>query len=84
MERKEISELIVYARELEREKKEIVDKLILSLENNLYIFLDNYPCYIDEHADNLKDAILCYINYGETDLSCLLDTIEQALEEHPL
>lgn len=84
MERKEISALIVYARELEREKTEIVDKLMLSLENNLDIFLDDYPCYIAEHADNLKDTILYYINYGETDLSCLIDTIEQALEEHPL
>ena len=84
MTRKEIAELIVSARKLEEEKAEVVEKLMFGLESNLDIFLDDYPYYGYESASNLKEAILCHINYGEGDLSSLLDDIEQALEEHPI
>jgi hypothetical protein len=84
MTREEVSALIVSARKLEEQKEEVIEKLIFGLENNLDIFLDDYPYYDDESANNLKEGILCHINYGEGDLSCLLDAIEQALAEHQL
>ena len=84
MTRKEISELIVFARTLEEEKSKVIEKLMFGLESNLDIFLDDYPYYGYESASNIKEAILCYINYGEGDLSCLLDVIEQALDEHSI
>ena len=84
MTREEISALIVSARKLEEQKEKVIEKLIFGIESNLEIFLDDYPYYDDESANNLKEGILCHINYGEGDLSCLLDTIEQALAEHPL
>lgn len=84
MTREEISALIVSARKLEEEKAEVVENLMFGLEANTDVFLEDIPNYRAENADNLKDAIMCHIDYGEYDLSCLLDDIEQALDEHPL
>ena len=80
MTRESIKFLIVNARKAEERKRKYGGMLIDNLERILGD-LENIPNNSAENASNLKEAILCHIDYGECDLKELLDDIEKALAE---
>ena len=81
MTRNQIRTLIVSAQNLELQKREKVDMLIRYLEDKEGLVLDSIPNNSAENADNLLEAILCHINYGECNLDELLDDIQVAIAE---
>lgn len=68
---------IVDARNKEQEKQrsvfEIFDNLLYLGINDWNDISSNAP-----NADNLSDAITCYIDYGEYDIQSIMDEIEKA------
>lgn len=77
----EIKSLIVMARKAEQKKNKCVSKLFDYLSNELELELSQIANNSAENADNLEEAILCHINYGECDLAELLDDIKRAIGE---
>ena len=80
MTRSEMKKLIVSAKKAEARKVIAVYKLINYLEDTIGD-LQNIPNNSAENANNLLEAILCHIDYGECDLEELLDDIQTALAE---
>lgn len=80
MTRSEMKKLIVSAKKAEARKVIAASKLINYLEDTVGD-LQNIPNNSAENANNLLEAILCHIDYGECDLEELLDDIQTALAE---
>lgn len=80
MTRSEMKKLLVSAQKAEARKTIAVFKLIDYLEDKIGD-LQNIPNRSAENANNLLEAILCHIDYGECDLEELLDDIQAALVE---
>ena len=80
MTRNEMKKLIESAKKAEARKVIAVSKLINYLEDTIGD-LQNIPNNCAENANNLLEAILCHIDYGECDLEELLDDIQTALAE---
>ena len=80
MTRSEMKKLIESAKKAEARKVIAVYKLINYLEDTIGD-LQNIPNNSAENANNLLEAILCHIDYGECDLEELLDDIVTAIAE---
>lgn len=80
MTRSEMKKLIESAKKAEARKVIATTKLLNYLEDTLGD-LQNIPNNSAENANNLLEAILCHIDYGECDLEELLDDIQAALAE---
>jgi hypothetical protein len=72
--------LLVSARKAEDRKTIAIFKLINYLEDKIGD-LQDIPNQSAENANNLLEAILCHVDYGECDLEELLDDIQIALAE---
>lgn len=81
MDRSEIKKLLVSAKKAEEQKQKHTNELLDYLEETIGVFLDDISNNSADIADNLKESILCHINYGEGDLEELLDDIQNALKE---
>lgn len=79
----EIKRLIVSARNSQIKANAKMAVVLHNLENDIGIDLENIPNNSAENANNLAEAIMCHILYGECDLNELLDDIEKALADHP-
>lgn len=84
MNSREMLELINSARRLEIEKNKQVEKLMDDIENRVDRFLDDIPSFGAENADNLKEAIMCYINYGEYNAVDLVSDIVEAISKYSI
>ena len=80
---REIKKLIVSARNLQIKANAKMDVVLHNLENDMGVDIENIPNISAENANNLAEAIICHILYGECDLNELLDDIEKALAAHP-
>ena len=80
MTRSEMKKLIESAKKAEARKVIATTKLLNYLEDTLGD-LQNIPNNSAENANNLLEAILCHIDYGECDLEELLDDIQATLAE---
>lgn len=80
MTRSEMKRLLVSARKAEDRKTIAIFKLINYLEDKIGD-LQDIPNQSAENANNLLEAILCHVDYGECDLEELLDDIQMALAE---
>lgn len=80
MTRSEMKRLLVSARKAEDRKAIAIFKLINYLEDKIGD-LQDIPNQSAENANNLLEAILCHVDYGECDLEELLDDIQMALAE---
>ena len=78
MTRAEIKNLITTASLAEKLKRESINLVIGYLDSRLGD-LQVIPCESIENTNNLMEAILCHIDYGDGDLEDLLDDIEGAL-----
>lgn len=83
MKRSEIKKLLVSARNSQIKANAKMAVVLHNLESDIGIDLENIPNNSAENADNLAQAIMCHILYGECDLNELLDDIEKALADHP-
>lgn len=83
MKGKEIRKLLISARNAQIKANAKMAVLLHNLENDIGIDLENIPNNSAENANNLAEAIICHILYGECDLKDLLDDIEKALTDHP-
>ncbi len=83
MKRSEIKRLLVSARNSQIKANAKMAVVLHNLENDIGIDLENIPNNSAENANNLAEAIICHILYGECDLNDLLDDIEKALADHP-
>ena len=83
MKRNEMKKMISSARDLQIKANAKMAVVLHNLENEIAIDLENIPNNSAENADNLAQAIMCHILYGEYDLNELLDDIEKALADHP-
>ena len=83
MKRSEIKRLLVSARNSQIKANAKMAVVLRNLENDIGIDLENIPNNSAENANNLAEAIICHILYGECDLNELLDDIEKALDAHP-
>ena len=82
MKTSEIKRLIVSARNSQIKANAKMAVVLHNLENDIGIDLENIPNNSAENANNLAEAIICHILYGECDLNELLDDIEKALTAH--
>lgn len=80
---REIKKLIVSARNLQIKANAKMAVVLHNLENDMGVDLENIQNISAENANNLAEAIICHILYGECDLNELLDDIEKALADHP-
>ena len=80
---KEIKKLIVSARNLQLKANGKMAVVLHNLENDMGVDLEDIPNDSAENANNLAEAIICHILYGEYDLNELLYDIEKALADHP-
>ena len=76
---KEIKKLIVSARNLQIKANGKMAVVLHNLENDIGVDLEDIPNNSAENANNLEEAIIYHILYGECDLNELLDDIEKAL-----
>ena len=83
MKRSEIKRLIVSARNSQIKANAKMAVVLHNLENDIGIDLENIPNNSAENANNLAEAIICHILYGECDLNELLDDIKKVLADHP-
>ncbi len=79
----EIKRLIVSARNSQIKANAKTAVVLHNLENDIGIDLENIPNNSAENANNLAEAIICHVLYGECDLNELLNDIEKALADHP-
>lgn len=79
---KEIKRLLDLARRNSLKAQAYADTLLTTLKEN---GVDPSEITNDhlhyENANNLEEAILCYISYGECSSGVILDDIQQALNE---
>ena len=79
----EIKRLIVSARNSQIKANTKMAVVLHNLESDIGIDLENIPNNSAENANNLAEAIICHILYGECDLNDLLDDIKNVLADHP-
>lgn len=82
MKRSDIKRLLVSARNAQINASTKTNILFHILETSMDIDLENIPNNSAENANNLAEAIMCHIQYGECDLDELLNDIEQALQNY--
>ena len=82
MNRSEIKKLIVSARNHRTRANIETAVLFTKLTNDIAVDLEDIPNNSAENANNLSEAILCHINYGECDLEELLDDIMNAKKKY--
>lgn len=81
MKRSETKRLIISARNAQIKTNAKMTILFDNLENDIGVSLESIPNNSAENANNLAEAIMCHIHYGECDLEELLDDIQTALAE---
>ena len=70
MTKSEFKRMLQRGRNANIKADEITQELFYKLENDMGVILDDIPSSA-ENADNIADAICCYMQYGEYDADLL-------------